>query len=74
MMTKTLDSLSNNTPFDVHNLAGHEILNATYQALLAVFPGKRPFIIGRSTFASSGRFAGHWYGDNNSKWPDMYFS
>ena len=39
--------------YDVHNLFGHEILNATYQALLQVFPGKRPFIIGRSTCEST---------------------
>ena len=60
--------------YDVHNLFGHEIINATYNALLKVFPGKRPFIIGRSTFAGSGNYAGHWGGDNTSKWYYMYFS
>ncbi|KAF1985556.1 glycoside hydrolase family 31 protein [Aulographum hederae CBS 113979] len=60
--------------YDVHNLFGHQILNATYQALLNVFPGKRPFIIGRSTFAGSGKYAGHWGGDNSAKWAYMYFS
>ncbi|KAF2470977.1 uncharacterized protein BDR25DRAFT_286318 [Lindgomyces ingoldianus] len=60
--------------YDVHNLWGHQILNATYQALLSVFPGKRPFIIGRSTFAGSGKWSGHWGGDNTSKWYYMYFS
>ena len=60
--------------YDVHNLFGHQILNATYHALLAAIPGKRPFIIGRSTFAGSGRYAGHWGGDNYSKWGSMYFS
>ncbi|MCJ1474014.1 hypothetical protein MMC13_002672 [Lambiella insularis] len=60
--------------YDVHNLFGHQILNATYQALLNVFPGKRPFIIGRSTFPGSGMFAGHWGGDNFSLWAYMYFS
>lgn len=49
--------------YDVHNLFGHGILNATYHGLLNVFPGKRPFIIGRSTFAGSGKWAGHWGGD-----------
>lgn len=52
--------------YDVHNLFGYQILNATYAALLEVFPGKRPFIIGRSTFAGSGKHAGHWGGDNTS--------
>jgi alpha-glucosidase len=60
--------------YDVHNLFGHQILNATYEALLQVFPGKRPFIIGRSTFVGSGMFAGHWGGDNASKWYYMFFS
>ncbi|KXS96637.1 hypothetical protein AC578_6907 [Pseudocercospora eumusae] len=60
--------------YDVHNLFGHQILNATYQALLDVFPGKRPFIIGRSTYAGSGKWAGHWGGDNASLWAYMYFS
>jgi alpha-glucosidase len=46
--------------YDFHNLFGYQILNATYNALLHVFPEKRPFIIGRSTFAGSGRWAGHW--------------
>lgn len=52
----------------------HQILNATYHGLLAVFPGKRPFLIGRSTFAGSGKWTGHWGGDNASKWYHMYFS
>ncbi|KAI9931271.1 hypothetical protein ASPWEDRAFT_101185 [Aspergillus wentii DTO 134E9] len=60
--------------YDVHNLWGHQILNATYQGLLKVWSEKRPFIIGRSTFAGSGKFAGHWGGDNYSKWGTMYFS
>ncbi|KAL9110505.1 MAG: hypothetical protein Q9187_008041, partial [Circinaria calcarea] len=60
--------------YDVHNLYGHQILNATYQALLNIFPGKRPFIIGRSTFAGSGVWAGHWGGDNFSRWAYMFFS
>ena len=60
--------------YDVHNLWGWQILNATYNALLEVFPGKRPFIIGRSTFAGAGQVAGHWGGDNYSLWAYMVFS
>ncbi|KAK4462202.1 family 31 putative glycoside hydrolase [Cladorrhinum samala] len=60
--------------YDFHNLFGHQIINATYQALLKVFDGKRPFIIGRSTFAGSGKWAGHWGGDNESLWAFMFFS
>ena len=60
--------------YDVHNLFGHQILQATYAALLAAIPNKRPFVIGRSTFPGSGTVAGHWGGDNNSKFLYMYFS
>lgn len=60
--------------YDVHSLFGYQILNATYHALLSAIPGKRPFIIGRSTFAGAGTVAGHWGGDNTSKWYYMYFS
>ncbi len=60
--------------YDYHNLFGHQILNATYHALLNIFPSKRPFIIGRSTFAGSGKWAGHWGGDNTSLWAYMFFS
>jgi alpha-glucosidase len=60
--------------YDFHNLFGHQSLNATYHGLLNVFPGKRPFIIGRSTFAGSGKWAGHWGGDNASKFYYMMMS
>lgn len=60
--------------YEVHNLNGHGILNATYYALLSAIPRVRPFIIGRSTFAGSGKWAGHWGGDNTSLWAYMYFS
>lgn len=60
--------------YDVHNLFGHQILNATYHALLAISPKDRPFIIGRGTFVGSGTVAGHWGGDNASRWAYMFFS
>ncbi|KAI1420083.1 glycoside hydrolase family 31 protein [Xylaria sp. FL1777] len=60
--------------YDFHNVWGHQLLNATYHALLNISPKKRPFIIGRSTFAGSGRVAGHWGGDNYSDWPYLYFA
>ncbi len=60
--------------YDVHNLFGYQIINATYYGLLEVFPNKRPFIIGRSTFAGSGKTGGHWGGDNTSLFAYMYFS
>jgi len=60
--------------YDVHNLYGHQLLQETYRAMTAIMPGKRPFIIGRSTFVGSGNYSGHWGGDNYSKFTYMYFS
>ena len=60
--------------YEYHNLFGHQILNATYHALLRISPTKRPFIIGRSTFPGSGKWAGHWGGDNVSQFLYMAMS
>ncbi|KAK9362690.1 glycosyl hydrolases family 31-domain-containing protein [Lipomyces starkeyi] len=60
--------------YEVHSLWGYGITNATYHALLEVFPDKRPFIISRSTFPGSGSWTGHWGGDNFVDWAYMYFS
>lgn len=67
------DGPYNSTEYELHNLYGHLSANATYHALLETYPNKRPFFIARSTFAGSGSFAGHWGGDTNSMWGNMYF-
>ncbi|XP_061414169.1 sucrase-isomaltase, intestinal-like [Lethenteron reissneri] len=59
--------------YDTHSLFGwaqhepsfHASQNAT---------GKRAFVLSRSTFVGSGRWAGHWLGDNFSLWRDMHMS
>lgn len=58
----------------MHNLWGYQLGNATYQALLTLFPGQRPFGMSRATFAGSGRFTSHWSGDNSSRWGSMFLS
>ncbi len=47
---------------------------ASRQALEERYPNKRPVIISRSSFASSGRYHSHWLGDNDSTWKSMWFS
>ncbi|CAL1697161.1 unnamed protein product [Somion occarium] len=59
---------------DVHNMWGLMEEKATHLALLKIQPKKRPFLISRSTFPSTGKWSGHWLGDNFSKWQYMYFS
>ncbi|KAG8221683.1 glycoside hydrolase family 31 protein [Butyriboletus roseoflavus] len=59
---------------DVHNMFGTMEEKATHLASLTIFKGKRPFLIGRSTFPSAGKWTGHWLGDNYSKWQYMYLS
>ncbi|KAH9854355.1 glycosyl hydrolases family 31-domain-containing protein [Lenzites betulinus] len=59
---------------DVHNLWGFMEEKATHLALLSIAPKKRPFLISRSTFPSSGKWTGHWLGDNFSKWSYMHYN
>ena len=63
-----------NFHYDVHSLYGYLMANATDAAMKTIFPQKRNFILSRSTFAGSGKFAAHWLGDNAAKWDDLRWS
>ena len=57
-----------------HNFFGHMEAQATHAALRRLRPGRRAFIISRSTFLGSGSYSGHWTGDNQSSWADLRHS
>uniref|UniRef100_A0A1B6GNL0 Glucosidase II subunit alpha n=2 Tax=Cuerna arida TaxID=1464854 RepID=A0A1B6GNL0_9HEMI len=65
---------------DIHNQYGHLQLMSTYKGLLnrAGEPDpakrKRPFILTRSGFAGSQRYAAIWTGDNAAEWSHLAIS
>src|SRR5437763_10838964 len=54
-----------------HNAYGMEMARATYEGLLHLRPGQRPFVLTRSGTAGIQRYAALWTGDNTSQWADI---
>ncbi|NXY24319.1 MGA protein, partial [Atrichornis clamosus] len=65
--------LADGTPvrhYDVHNLYGWSQTKPTLDALQSVTK-ERGIVVTRSTYPSSGRWAGHWLGDNKATWDQL---
>lgn len=62
------------THYDVHSLYGHSMSMIANKAMKGIIPGKRPFILTRSNFPGTQSWAFHWLGDNQSTWPNIYWS
>jgi alpha-glucosidase len=56
------------THAEIHNVYGMENARATYDGLLALDPGMRPFVLSRAAYAGAQRYAVTWTGDNSSSW------
>ncbi|NXA42051.1 MGA protein, partial [Eudromia elegans] len=65
--------LSDGTPvrhYDVHNLYGWSQTKPTLDALQNVTK-ERGIVVTRSTYPSSGKWSGHWLGDNTAAWDQL---
>lgn len=59
--------------YDAHSLYGFSQTIATHKGLQGL-EGKRPFILSRSTYVGSGKYAAHWTGDNQGTWENLRYS
>ncbi len=59
---------------EIHNAFGMENARATYEGLLRLVPGSRPFVLTRAAYAGAQRYAASWTGDNSSTWNHMRLS
>jgi alpha-glucosidase (family GH31 glycosyl hydrolase) len=65
-----LSTRGTNTNYNTHSLYGWSQTVATKAALDQTLKRRAP-VITRSTIPSSGRYSGHWLGDNAARWEDL---
>ncbi|BCT93094.1 alpha-glucosidase [Lysobacter helvus] len=66
-----LDDGSTRTHRVLHNAYGMQNARATYEGLLKLRPGERPFVLTRAAFAGTQRYAATWTGDNSASWQHL---
>jgi len=59
---------------EVHNLYGHLMARATFEGLGRLRPDARPWVLTRSAFIGTQRYAASWMGDNSSWWEHLEMS
>lgn len=53
---------------EIHNVYGMLNSRATYEGVLKLRPGERPFVLTRASYAGGARYAATWTGDNSASW------
>jgi alpha-glucosidase len=77
MPLDTVHRLDDGTTIDhraAHNIYGMENARATYEGLLKLQAGERPFVLTRAAFSGAQRYAATWTGDNSSTWNHLKMS
>lgn len=64
----------NVSTYNAHNLYGLTEQIATNAALITARGNKRPFLLSRSSFPSTGVHSAKWTGDNQATWQDLQSS
>ncbi|CAK0791504.1 unnamed protein product [Prorocentrum cordatum] len=59
---------------DLHNMYGYYVHRATFEGLAKRVEGDRPFVLTRSFFIGSHKYAAIWTGDNYAKWEHLQAS
>jgi alpha-glucosidase len=59
---------------EIHNVYGMENTRGTYEGMLSLKPGVRPFVMTRASYAGGQRYAATWTGDNSSTWDHLRLS
>eukprot|EP00252_Welwitschia_mirabilis_P011944 TRINITY_DN2656_c0_g1_i2.p1 TRINITY_DN2656_c0_g1~~TRINITY_DN2656_c0_g1_i2.p1 ORF type:complete len:985 (-),score=212.67 TRINITY_DN2656_c0_g1_i2:79-3033(-) len=57
-----------------HNVYGMLMARSTYEGMLLAHPRKRPFVLSRSGYIGSQRYAATWTGDNLATWEHLHMS
>ena len=77
MPLDTVHRLDDGTTIDhraAHNIFGMENARATYEGLLKLQGGERPFVLTRAAYSGAQRYAATWTGDNSSTWNHLKMS
>jgi len=59
------------THAEIHNVYGMQNTRGTFEGMLRLRPGVRPFVMTRASYAGGQRYSATWTGDNSSTWDHL---